>query len=279
MRKLTKVTLSTSTKRSPHALTMTRYAELKRDVQQLAAVADKVTNQAKVVAFWRLGRRIARERLKKGSGYHNAVLRDLAADTGVVLRNLQYAVSFHQCYASAPKQRLSWAHYRILLDRPDATSRATYEARAIAGSLSSHDLARLISSDDRKVTGDAALKRPTQPSYLYRATLDQIIDGDTFDLSIDLGFHVDRRGRFRLADIDCPELPSPSARAARDFVFNCLGSAKTIVVKTQRTDLHGRYVTHLFYSPAEVSIDVCFSDGTYLNNELVDAGHAVIALQ
>jgi len=65
-----------------------------------------------------------------------------------------------------------------------------------------------------------------------------------------------------------------SERAARDFVFSRLMSARTIAIKTQRTDLHGRYVTHLFYSDTEISIDVRFRDGTYLNAELVNEGHA-----
>jgi micrococcal nuclease len=136
----------------------------------------------------------------------------------------------------------------------------------------------VIAADARDAGDDTSLKRPTDPSYVYGATLDQVIDGDTVDLRIDLGFHVDRRGRFRLAAIDCPELPSADARAAHDFVFNQLGTAKTIVVKTQRTDLHGRYVTHLFYSHAEVPIDTCFLEGTYLNGELLDADHAVLAV-
>lgn len=101
--------------------------------------------------------------------------------------------------------------------------------------------------DQRERTGVATLlPRPTDPGYLYRATVAQVVDGDTFDLRIDVGFDMSRNGRFRLAAVDCPELPTPEGRRARDFVYKRLLRAKTIVVKTQKTDLHGRYVTHLF---------------------------------
>ncbi len=258
---------------SPQALTSARYAALKRDVQQLTVRADRLTDQAKVEAYWQLGERIAREKLETQRGYQTAVLHDLANDIRIAVRTLHYAVAFRRCYKRTPKHALSWGHYRLLLDRPNDESRAHYQALAIEQALPVNKLAHVIASDARQKSGEG-FKRPTQPSYLYGATVENIIDGDTMDLRIDLGFHTDRRGRFRLADINCPELPSAEARAARDFVFNRLSTAQTIVVKTQRTDLHGRYVAHVFYSATKVAIDTCFKEGTYLNAELVEAGHA-----
>ena len=43
-------------------------------------------------------------------------------------------------------------------------------------------------------------------TFVYNATLDRIIDGDTFDCVIDLGFDVRlHKQRVRLAGIDTPE--------------------------------------------------------------------------
>lgn len=261
----------------PTALTAQRYAALRRDVQELAATAERATNHTKVQAFHRLGRRIVRERLKLKSGYHNAVLRDLSLDTRVALRNLQYAVAFVSAYGSVPAAGLSWAHFRMLLDRPDDASRAHYESLARNEGLTTPQLRDRIRRDTLPTVGDPVLRRPTTADYLYNAKVDAILDGDTFDLTLDLGLHVDRRGRFRLACIDCPELPSPAARLARDFVFDRLATAKTIVVQTERADLHGRYVTHFFYSPNNLTKTECFHHGTYLNEELAITGHALIA--
>jgi len=41
--------------------------------------------------------------------------------------------------------------------------------------------------------------------YVYKAKLDRIIDGDTVDAVIDLGFDVSVHKRIRLAGIDTPE--------------------------------------------------------------------------
>lgn len=41
--------------------------------------------------------------------------------------------------------------------------------------------------------------------YEYRASVIRVIDGDTVDLRIDLGFEVGLNMRVRLAGIDAPE--------------------------------------------------------------------------
>lgn len=262
--------------RRSQALTTQRYKQLRHDVQQLVSRSDAMSNKNRVTTLWKLGRRITRERVAQQTSYHNAVLRDLCRDTRVNLRSLQYAVVFVREYRELPKRPLSWGHYRLLLDRPSTEQRAHYEARARNESLPVHALARIIAEDQRAADPNGnALPRPGTPSYLYAAHVVNIVDGDTLDLRIDLGFHTERVGRFRLADIDTPEMPSDEARAARDFMFNRLLDAKSIVVKTQRTDQHGRYVTHLFYSTRDITIDDCFRDGTYLNAEMIEAGHAV----
>ena len=43
-------------------------------------------------------------------------------------------------------------------------------------------------------------------AFVYNATLDRIVDGDTFDCVLDLGFDVKlHKQRVRLAGIDTPE--------------------------------------------------------------------------
>ncbi len=261
------------------ALSRAKYKQLKRDVQQLATRADAMTRSNKVRTLWRFGRRIARERVENRTPYHSSLLRDLSRDTNVSLRNLQYGVAFQRAFPVLPKHKLSWGHYRLLLDRPTDELRTHYLKRTLDEDLSVHALARLISDDQRIAHPDAPLMpRPDAASYLYRTELLSVIDGDTVDLRIDLGFHTQRQERFRLAAIDCSELDTADGRAARDFVYNQLLNAKTIVVKSIRTDIHGRYLAHLFHSQEDLSIDECFREGHYLNEQLVTAGHAMRAL-
>lgn len=41
--------------------------------------------------------------------------------------------------------------------------------------------------------------------YFYKASLIKVIDGDTFDAMVDLGFNVSLKVRVRLSGIDAPE--------------------------------------------------------------------------
>lgn len=48
-----------------------------------------------------------------------------------------------------------------------------------------------------------------EPVYRYAATLQRVIDGDTYDLAIDLGFKVTLTVPVRLYGWNCPEAHAP----------------------------------------------------------------------
>lgn len=58
--------------------------------------------------------------------------------------------------------------------------------------------------------------------YKYACKLHRVVDGDTLDINLDLGFHVWKRERIRLYGIDTPEIFGPNAteegKAAKAFV-------------------------------------------------------------
>ena len=45
-------------------------------------------------------------------------------------------------------------------------------------------------------------------------------------------------------------------------------------MKTNKIDIYGRYVGHIFYSLKETDKDKIFSEGNYLNQELLNRGLA-----
>lgn len=50
-------------------------------------------------------------------------------------------------------------------------------------------------------------KEQTEPTpWLYRARLERVVDGDTLDLTLDLGFRITRKARVRLKDVDTAEI-------------------------------------------------------------------------
>ena len=93
-------------------------------------------------------------------------------------------------------------------------------------------------------------------------------------LDIDLGFEVIRRQSIRLARIDAPPRNTQQGAAGRRFVRKQLAVARTVVVNTRKYDIHRRYVGHVFYAFNNQGIESTFLKGRYLNQELIDKGHA-----
>lgn len=66
--------------------------------------------------------------------------------------------------------------------------------------------------------------------YVRYARLVKVVDGDTVDLDVDLGWKLRQIVRFRLLGLDTPEMNSSSpdermnARLSRDYVFQTLSS-------------------------------------------------------
>ena len=56
--------------------------------------------------------------------------------------------------------------------------------------------------------------------YRYRARLKRVVDGDTFDLAVDLGHHTGVTARYRLRGVDTPKAHTDEGKAATNFVEN-----------------------------------------------------------
>lgn len=60
---------------------------------------------------------------------------------------------------------------------------------------------------------------PPDWQWKFRARLDHVVDGDTCDLLVDLGFHASLVVRVRVADVNTPEMSTPEGKAARGAVL------------------------------------------------------------
>lgn len=78
----------------------------------------------------------------------------------------------------------------------------------------------------------------------YNATVVKVIDGDTVDLSVDLGFHVSLTIRTRLIGIDAPEVSTPEGKIARDRLREALPVSSAVAVHTAKSpgDKYGRWL-------------------------------------
>jgi micrococcal nuclease len=105
----------------------------------------------------------------------------------------------------------------------------------------------------------------------YRARPVRVVDGDTLDLEVDLGFTVFILVRVRLAGLDCPEVHGATR------VRGIRASAETaqwvgdrdgpwpLLLRTDKGDKYGRWLGTILRGGDEVS----------LNQHLLTAGFAV----
>ena len=70
--------------------------------------------------------------------------------------------------------------------------------------------------------------------------------------------------------VDATDRDTPEGARGRRYVREQLAVARTVIVNTRQTDLHGRYVAHLFYAFNNRGIERTFTNGRYLNQELVN---------
>lgn len=96
--------------------------------------------------------------------------------------------------------------------------------------------------------------------YQYKATLLNVVDGDTVDMFVDMGFNIGITQRMRLAFIDTPELNSvdiavrAQAMAAKNFVLDTLSIGRSYTIKTYKIDKYGRLLVEIFVTP-DVSVN------------------------
>lgn len=110
--------------------------------------------------------------------------------------------------------------------------------------------------------------------YIYRVKkLVGVVDGDTIDVDIDLGFNVSYSQRVRLAGIDTPESRTSDkfekalGLESKEYLKTKLKDAKDIVIKTEKPDSsekYGRILGWLFLDGAEKSI----------NEQMIEDGYA-----
>ena len=106
--------------------------------------------------------------------------------------------------------------------------------------------------------------------FTFKALVERVIDGDTFISLIDCGFGLWTRQRLRLSNVDTPELDSKRGLKAKMFVEKKLKELKFIVVRTFKGDKYDRYLSHVFYLPAEKDPAQVALNGHFLNQDLLD---------
>jgi micrococcal nuclease len=107
--------------------------------------------------------------------------------------------------------------------------------------------------------------------YVKKVT--KVVDGDTIDVDIDLGFDISFSSRVRLAGIDTPESRTKDLAEkalgleAKAYLKHAIDSAKAVVIKTEKmnsSEKYGRILGWLYLDGDTVSV----------NDHMINDGHA-----
>jgi len=100
-----------------------------------------------------------------------------------------------------------------------------------------------------------------------------VVDGDTIDVIIDLGFSILFTTRIRLAGIDSPESRTSNKEEkvlgliAKNYLRETLKESKSILIKTEKansSEKYGRFLGWIFIDDEPIS----------LNEKMIEQGYA-----
>lgn len=98
--------------------------------------------------------------------------------------------------------------------------------------------------------------------YVKKVT--KVVDGDTIDVDIDLGFDISFSSRVRLAGIDTPEsrtadkMEKALGLESKEYLKKAIDASKTVVIKTEKMDSsekYGRILGWVFLDGSKVSVN------------------------
>ncbi len=104
--------------------------------------------------------------------------------------------------------------------------------------------------------------------YKYRAEIVRVVDGDTVDAEVDLGFDVKLSARFRMQGINAPEKNTQEGKKSLERLAELLPVGSQVVVQTtkDKREKYGRYLGTFLVA------------GKSVNQQLVDEGFAAVTV-
>jgi len=88
--------------------------------------------------------------------------------------------------------------------------------------------------------------------FTYRGVVKRVVDGDTVDAQLDLGFGILMNQRFRIMDLDTPETWRPKSIAEKEHGTAATERANELLIghllifkSTKVPQIYGRYGAHI----------------------------------
>lgn len=122
----------------------------------------------------------------------------------------------------------------------------------------------------RKTVGGQPVSK--QKLFHYKATLGRVVDGDTIDVTLNLGFDIYYKARIRFMGINAPEsrtrdaVEKEAGLAAKRYVEDWISALENKVIIETSLDEKGKF--------GRILGRILNEEGECLNEEMVSLGHA-----
>ena len=107
-------------------------------------------------------------------------------------------------------------------------------------------------------------KKKIEQQYIYTAEVDRVVDGDTVDVFIDMGFYLYQRVRIRLLGVDTPERGhedwSAATLALSELIETAEEDDKRFWLRTHKTGKYGRWLGTLVSYNKEIAVNMTMAE-------------------
>jgi micrococcal nuclease len=105
----------------------------------------------------------------------------------------------------------------------------------------------------------------TAPKWTVPATVIRIIDGDTIEVTLDLGWKMYKTDSVRFADINAPEKNTDAGKKAAAFLTTLVKPGDKVTIQSHKLDKYGRCLATITVDKMSIS----------LNERMLSSGNAV----
>jgi micrococcal nuclease len=92
-------------------------------------------------------------------------------------------------------------------------------------------------------------------NFTRRTKITNIVDGDTVDGFVDLGYRIWTEQRFRLLGIDTPERGREGYAEATAYVKDRI-LGKEVQIQSEKSDSFGRYLATIYFEESIINVEL-----------------------
>jgi endonuclease YncB( thermonuclease family) len=102
-----------------------------------------------------------------------------------------------------------------------------------------------------------------KPTFQYKCVMTRVLDGDTMEFFVDLGFDSWIKSKFRIAHVDTPELKTPQGKQVKSVVESWFSLAGELTLNSLGMDKYGRWLAEVYSAKYGQTLNSWLLDNSY----------------